>query len=1327
MASAALLAGTMAMAGSALPASAVPVYEITGAWEEGTPSIVSDGDVVNAIWHVNVNDDAPAPSNDPVDDVTFTATTEHGVFAEVPSVCLVDGVEPISSISDDGRTLVCNLGTLDQGTAAAILTPIRVDGVTGDEVVASGEIAGQRVDLTPIPITNPFGMDIRWEQATSRTTWGEDTVDFDFEWTLFLDAGSEPGPDSVSYTLDVSAATGEAIVAGADLCTPFTGAGATGHPWSGASAEHPERVAPFVDDCTLTQAAPGAFELTLTGIDYSLVQVPTHDSTGRPLPTDSVAVASGSIWLTKLGTQNSAIELSASTPTYVAPGSGATDVDDAENNGASRQLVRGSWSNAWRPEYSGVDTGSWWSNLFEVAPGTPVESVNTNTWSERALPGTTAISQCVVLDTRYLAFESARLERGWGGTPYTQDDGLVLEYWTGPSTLLDPASGSYDPNAFSCATEGGWTTEPPADLTGVRAVRARYPFSMIAGGPQHTPLRVEQRVAEDVEVGQDIWQWGSIAEDGTWSEPNRSTDPADVGNALPTPGLRYPFIGNGRDVVRIIAATPAIAKSVDRSVVAPGEPAVYTLEYSANGTGAIPETVDDFEIVDTLPVGMEYVAGSAAPEPSVSTNGDGAQVLTWTLDGVPTNAVQALTYQAMPVDVDPGSVLENTATASVGGATSQPATAQVTVTTSGTTSIGKTPDSPYIPNPDGSGSGEGSWTVTIASDDPVPQAFTDTIDILPYLGDDRGTSFSGSYELTGVEAVDGAVVYYTTADPATLSDDPADPSNGSAGDAVGNTVGWTTTFTPDATAVRVIAPELAPGATQQFVVGIVTEGMDGGDVLVNRAQARAEHTELVMRTSAPITIANTYSAALKKYVLGTDGEWHDANTVEDYPLFQAGDTIRYRIVVENTGQGTLTNVEVSDDRQPELGSFTVDELEPGASEAHELEIELTDGVQGPVVNTACATADQPADAEQPPTINCDPAGFEVDGTPVHEKSLLSATPVGDGLWEVVYAIDVTNSTGVATSYSLDDELHFTEQASVVAAEVTEAPDGVELADPAWDGQDSTRIATAVPLAGNGDADYAPHRYVLAVVASVPLSLEGAGSPDDPTACGDSGDDSDRAFNNVSTLTGRDGRTQDDQACAELPSITIDKSLVGEVESDGDSYAVTYAIDVTNAGAAAGVYSLFDQLRFDPLLAVEDVEVTNTDPGDVTTSGAFTGLGTEPDAAANAIATDVDLAAGATHRFLVHVSTSLAPGERAQDVSGCADGDQAGGLRNVATVQHNGLEAQGTACAPIAVPPAPPASALPSTGFAPDATLPAVALLLMAIGSAALAVRRRVTR
>lgn len=964
------------------PSAAAPVYEITGRWEGGTPSVVAKGDVVTGAWRVNVNDDQAAPSNEPVDNVTFTVALENGLFKALPDLCLTTaGLDPASSLSDDGRTLTCNLGTVKQGTAVVVQAPVVVDGATGAQLTANGSIAGQSAGLDPIDIRNTFGMDMLWGAPTGTVIRADGgAIGFDFEWTLFQDEGSDAGPQTITYDLTIPLVNGQRLYLSQQSnaepfnrpCTPFQQtAAAPGHPYSRGST--PDRRAPFVDSCELVQTGPNAFRMTISGIDYSQTQVPTNDSAGNPLPADRAAVASGSIWLEVRGlTEATSANLSASAPTYTSV-TGQTDVDETANNVSSKVVTfPGDWSHSWVRTNGGTS----WDNTFEVSPGTTVIDQTHDTLAvDGAAPGT-AMGDCTVLDTAYVDYERVDLYAWAAGDPIGQPDaglGGTLAWYVGNDPTVTPGRGGYNPDAFTgCSSGAGWVTSEPADKTTVKAVRWTGTAGVLGG--QHFALRVSSTVQQNAPIGQDIWTWGGVIRNGAWLYPGRGVFGR---NYTPTPGERYNGTNGARDILHVIFAVPGVSKRADRQVIRPGEPVSFTLTYTANGSGSIPATVDDYRLVDTLPAGMTYVAGSATPEPTTSMSG-GRQVLTWDLDDVPTNVRNALTYQAVADDtVAPGQTLTNTVTSTLRGETSRPATAQVTVSASGYTEISKTADTPFIPNLTGDGDGEGAWTVTLRSFDPLPQAFTDTIDVLPYRGDGRGTDYQGDYSLVAIEPVAGAIVYYTTADPTTLSDDPDDAANGAAGDVSGNDVGWTTAFTPDATAVRVIGPALEPGATQAFKVRVRTDGADGEDVFVNRAQARTGHTELRMRTSAPMTVANHYSVALKKYVLGRDGQWHDAQDVTDYPSFQYGDTIRYRIVAENTGQGTVRNLTISDDKQPDLGKFVIDALAPGEKKSHEYQIVLGDSVNGTVVNTACGSAAVPSDSQVPPTINCDPAGFEV--------------------------------------------------------------------------------------------------------------------------------------------------------------------------------------------------------------------------------------------------------------------------------------------------------------------------------------------------------------
>lgn len=1013
---AALLGITLVAAGAPLTAVAAPVYQITARWVAPVPAQLSPGQVVTAEWRVNINDDAPAPSNDPVDNVTAVLTATDGRFAAIPDACLTTGVTPVSALSVSNTVLTCNLGTHDMGTAVVLQTAIIAEGSTGDAVTAGGAIGGASASLPLIPIVTPFKMDINWTNPSATQTNAGSSTDLQFEWTLNLFKGSPAGPSSVSYTIDIvpNPAAGSTPLG----CVPFSTPGAgSGHPWSGGS--HPaEQMANSVA-CSLTATAtPNRYTMTLSGINYAPANIPTLDSAGRPLPTDRSAIASGAVVFRVPTPGSGSVTLQSSAPTYTAAGlPGVTAQDDATNNSATKAFTTpGGWSSAFLPQSVGSNVGAW-TGQIRTFGGAQI-AIQQHWLMHSGQPPATVMQACSVYDTRWMTFDS-NISRSVA-TGQQVNFGTQW-YYTGTSGFVNPASPSYNPEAFAmnCGDQdpGGWTTTPPANLSTVKATKLVFTAAQTAafpaanGGFTHFSLVTLSPAAP---AGTDIWKFDSVKVGAAgWSY--------DAVNLIsPTPGLRYAGVNAFRDVVRIAAVSPYLQKAADRSSARPGDIATFTLSYAANGGPGSPASVDGYVITDTLPVGLTYVPGSATPAPSVSTNGSGQQVLTWTLNGVTTNVTHALTYQTLVgSNVTPGQTLMNSASATVDGQFFGPARSSLTVPTSGFTSIGKSADIAYIPNVNGDGVGAGSWTVTLRSSDPLAQAFTDTIDILPYNGDGRGTSFAGDYDLTGVVAGAGATVYYTAANPATLSDDPGVASNGSAGSIVGNTVGWSTTVPANPTAVRVIGPALAPGATQQFVVQIATDGVQGGDLLVNRAQARTGHTELVMRTSAPISVANFYSASLKKYVQDAEGVWHDANDVADYPTFRAGDTARYRIVVENTGQGTLTGIVIDDDRFPE-GDFTIDELPSGEQQVFEFDGTLTAG--GSFVNTACGSADIPDDSQLPPTINCDPAGVEiVNYTTVKSSDPASGSTVSPGD-EITYTVTVTQSGTAPAAASFSDDL-----------------------------------------------------------------------------------------------------------------------------------------------------------------------------------------------------------------------------------------------------------------------------------------------------------------
>lgn len=1066
-----------------LPQTAVAatVKELKGEWAAPVPATVHTGDLVNAVWYFNVNDDGAAPTNLPVDNVTATFQVTNGRFDALPEACLTEGVDPASSISADGKTMVCNIGTQIQGSAIRVTTPLVVTGSYPDEVSAKGSInEGVWVDLAPIKINNPFFMDIVWGAPARPDAYSDSPSnrrDFNFQWTLFHGIDSKPGPSTVTYDLTVVSSVAGAWGAN-PTCQPFSSGIASGRPWSGGT--HPaDQMAPF-PGCTITlvsdSGGTATYRMTLTGIDYSHTQVPTLDSKGDLLPLSKVAIASGEILISQTQAQTGGnLSLTSSAPTYTAADD-ATAADDPANNKAAESWAFGVVYNSWNYPFTGQNPPAWTNQYL-------VEVTDTvRTWSGFTLEnmidpqGYQAAGLCEILDTKYVTFSDAYAlvfdkRADWPPAGSEEDvyvpvseaaPGTQMWYYTGTDALLDPSSTSYDPNEWKgCGSTTGWTTTLPTDLSTVRAVKVEFPMTdaIKLGQPS---LYVEKTIKPTTPVGTDIWEWmasglssnNGIVEASEWNYPSRGTTP--VPESSPFYGLRYPSASVGRDVLRTAASKPLITKTADPAVVLPYGTTTYTITYAAEGDPAVGPR-DNYKVVDTLPWYVTYVEGSASPAPTtVDTTNPKQTVLTWEFDAVPLNTTGVITFRATLPNANPGSSYTNKAVATVDGI-SATASATVRVPSTGITRVAKTSAEEQIPNVGGTGSGQSSWTVTVSSADPRWQPFTDTIDILPYNGDERGTDMTGAYTLSGpVTAPAGARIYYTTAGPATIKPDPADPSNGSAGSVTGNTVGWTTTYTANATAVRVIGSYLKPTTSFSFTVPYKTTGMETGDLLVNTVEARAGETKLVMRTSADVSVAQFYAMSLKKYVLkavdadpALDSSWADADNDAEYPRYNPGDQVQYKVCVTNTGTGDLTNIQVTDDLQPTKGAFTIPTLAAGANgavgekECKTYTVTLPNDAASMVVNTATATTTTPDNPETYPLTSDNPAGIYVTNQKVTVEKASDPTDGAEVLpgSTVTYTISFNNSGDKESYINYVDHLgDVVDDAVVDAASFTSSGD-----------------------------------------------------------------------------------------------------------------------------------------------------------------------------------------------------------------------------------------------------------------------------------------------
>lgn len=1095
-AAATLATAALVLTGMTAPAFAAPasVHEITANWAgDPVPTEAPFGQPVTAEWHVNTNDVDDPFSNEPVDNVRATLTVGNGVFTSIPAVCKTSGVTPVSEISADGITLLCNVGTVKEGTATVIQAPMRATSTDGGDLTVVGTATSDSAiaeagpaDPGPLPITYGHGMDLSLEMAPGQNaqggvlpsrTGGERTF-IKMNFSLILADGSRPGPASYTFPVTVGANIPAALTGLQwEGCVPVTTSSAsTGQPFSDPTAADRTNF----PGCVVGGSGT-SYTVSLSNLDYTLVTTPTNDSLGQPLAAGGVYIASGTVEFS-IPSPVTAITnfdfVAVPGPFTFLDGMQGADGNPDNNDSSVTLTPTGGFSNLWSGNPAGSRT-AWDANLW-VSPGTsegitlPVPGIDDqDDYDERAQNDPMSLALPLYMQAQSdvwnsyqggpqvagvcsmnqnPAFVITAMDGGGFGTDYVNYSTARFFYTTQAIDTMTETCGEAGPSTkwIEATPAPGTSVTLPQISTdnlmnlpaGVTAVKMTWDPSVDRPGTLHGIgfVRAFGYIDPAAPTSGEGWSvgafnapydlataWPGYPVLNNWANISTIPGGADLPDSTYGPNL------NGiRDAFRLQGAQGLITKAASDTTAQPGVPVTYTLQAQAQNTVTSPPPAS-FTVVDSLPVGMEYVAGSATPAPtSVSSDG---RTLTWDFVDVTPNVFQTIRYQSQITPgtvIPPGTNLSNTAVINVPG-DNRPADlpgrwayATVTVPSASATMFGKSVDANVL-----SFEGDSSaWELTINSQDPIENAFTDTIDILPAVGDGRGTDIDGSYTITGVDAPAGSTVYYTSEPFASLSNDPRDASNGGTpGSVAGNTVGWSTTAIANPTAIRVIAPELAPGATQTIRIefdtpaGSSCEAPTGddnkpGQVLVNSASSFAGHTALPMLSSAVTEIGGCYAVNLKKYVQDADGNWHDANDVADYPSYRVGDEVTYRIVVENVGQSTVTDLDITDDLFPD-GSFTVDELAAGDSETHEFTVTLAGG--GNIVNTACGTAATPPDADAP-TINCDPAGVIVTNYSTEKSSVPASGETVRPGDSITYTIAVTQEGDAPAAAVFTDSL-----------------------------------------------------------------------------------------------------------------------------------------------------------------------------------------------------------------------------------------------------------------------------------------------------------------
>ncbi|WP_243062268.1 isopeptide-forming domain-containing fimbrial protein [Humibacter sp. RRB41] len=1094
-------------------------HEITADWAGSpTPTNAPYGTTVTAEFHVNTNDATNPAANDPVNNVRATLTVANGVFVSIPPVCATTGVTPPSAITANGTQLLCNLGTIKEGTATVIRARVKSTGAVGSRLSVSGTATSDSATapagpaVTPqLSITGSHGMDLvisapnqNYQQSTAPSRSGGNRQTVIVDYGLSMSAGSIPGPSTYTFTLNVSpTVAGQLTGLQWEGCAPVDdSAQATGIPYSDTT--HPNRT----NDPSCTISGSGTtYTVTLTGLDYSLQHVPTADSLGTAIPSATNFVASGKLifsYPTPI-TASTGVDFTATPSTFTFTDGVTQPETSAANDASDTTLVLpGAFADQWAPTGPGAGRTAWDAAYFaapgasegdtfpipgagsSTSPGTPVpnnelpvlSNADSTAWTTYTGPGGADLAGECTMFANTADFTATNVDfYGVDGAALSNITSAHIWYRTDAidtktETCGEPVGVAGSPWTEAtispvCATRTNYISPVYSDdnclvtlPAGVTAVKMTW--NPAVDKQAHHTLRAWGYVPTTATVGSDSWTVGafnasydtSTVFPGGWPALNNYINISGNNTVYATiPGCTYAAPAcntNGqRDAMRIQGANGVITKTTPDTSALPGVPVTYQLTAEADISVSTPPA-QTFPVVDTLPTGMSYVAGSATPAPVVTTNGSGQQVLTWTFTGVPANTAQHIIYKAETAPnsaIAPGTVLTNTAEIDVPGdnrpAAARQASASVIVPNSGATTLGKSVEANVL-----SFYGDSSaWDLVVNSQDPVTNPFTDTIDVLPAKGDTDGTNINGSYTITGVDAPSGATVYYTTAARTSLSEDSRSASNGGTpGSISDNTVGWSTTEPAHPTGIRIIGPALAPGASQNIRIAFSTPaGTDcanpassenkPGQKIVNTADSIAGHTGLPMLSSATTTIGDCYALDLKKYVLEKDGDpattpgsqnsdWQDANSPADYQQYSAGDTIHYAIVVTNVGTGTLTNIPVMDDHYSAC-TFTIASLAPGATASHQC---IATATVGTTVNTASASVTPPcAGSTCPPQITVnDPAGVLVPQAPHVVKTSSSASGAAvSPRQKIQYTITVTEPADSVAPYlspSLTDSL-----------------------------------------------------------------------------------------------------------------------------------------------------------------------------------------------------------------------------------------------------------------------------------------------------------------
>ncbi len=919
IAAAAALLGAVPATASATQTVDVAVSQITGTapFDSGsgngddsspTDEIVRSNDTVSYLVQLNVNDSNAGAST--ASNVTVTQTLPVGMkWTRLPATCLPSPVVPSSSISPDGLTIVCNIGTVPTGQATtvtlsanvvemgngAILTPA-ADSVS---VVADGTNTATTTPNEVVVSSIPRVDMVKAAPKVTSTNYGGQEGYF-LDYPVRIEIPNFGGRGLIGYSPPAAAMNLDENFTKVSPNAEFVSCGPNSKgtwtcPAAGAASPVPIDIVVTdpnsISSGTLTSTTVRLFvpKSDVVAADNVLV---TDNEIENLFATD----VEGNPAVGEIPTNNNAkVTLS------LSAGYGFNIYKHYVDVTAPGRYIPGG-PNLDRNGHAAVGAGQ----IFQA---------EVRTSATNAAAGFDDVSACDVIDSTSQKMTllgpaaSSTYGKGkpaWitansvvGGLPYDEGTDFVIEYSSDPTDTTAADSGRWTALRSTGCTTGTWSSTPPAteaDANAIKRVRLRF---LTPPARQYTISFVVNLAAKPNTDGAVIANFATY-DSGTGWVPS-TYDPSTMKGSR---GDRLIFTAAQVKIAKDIVdpATPATGTPNVR----PGEEVQFALRphvfVPSQSTAPSIVTARSVQVTDILPAGIKLstAAGHAAsPKPaSVTVNKDGTTTLIWNLGTLSSNDAPKLTYWVTISPTASGAKVNRSMVTSpddVGSPTTVPtsgtdphfAARTLTVDSLGGIQVDKEVLTPHVEPHD-----QITYTVTYANLDQIDRQGMDVIDVLPFNGDGAAAGvvpgrnvpsrFHGSVRVSSVTGTDVDQIRYTDAPPAAVYA-LYDPSANAAGfDALPAGKDWCTAAQITAaaagcpksiaasTAVRISRLEaLGANETATFSFVLDTPGSRSGDVYSNTSALRSDSLDLG-------TLSLTRTSRVHASRIG-DFVWNDAN------------------------------------------------------------------------------------------------------------------------------------------------------------------------------------------------------------------------------------------------------------------------------------------------------------------------------------------------------------------------------------------------------------------------------------------------------------------